>query len=105
MSLGEVLKDALDRNERYMIPAVEGLSRDQLMLRPAPESNPIGWLMWHLSRVQDYAVSTLSSEETEWVKGEWYKHFNMAPDPGYRGNGDSNEQVDAFFCTQCSNSY
>ena len=96
MSLGEVLKDALDRNERYMIPAVEGLSVEQLKLRPAPESNPIGWLMWHLSRVQDYAVSTLSSKETEWVNGEWYKQFNMSPDPGYRGNGDSNEQVDEF---------
>ncbi len=97
MSLGEVLKDALDRNERYMIPAVEGLSPDQLRIRPAPESNPIGWLMWHLSRVQDYAVSTLIFKETEWVTGDWYIHFGMPPDPSYRGNGDTNEQVDAFF--------
>ena len=55
MSVGSVLKDALDRNERYMLSAVEGLSPEELRRRPAPESNPLGWLMWHLTRVQDYA--------------------------------------------------
>ena len=96
MSVGSVLKDALDRNERYMLAAVEGLSPEELRRRPAPESNPLGWLMWHLSRVQDYAVSTIVQKETAWVSEGWHERFGMAPDPSYRGNGDTNEQVDTF---------
>ncbi len=95
-SLGQVIKDALNRNEEYMLAAVDGLSAEELHQRPAPESNPIGWLMWHLSRVQDFAVSSMSAQETVWVRDGWYERFNMAPDPAYRGNGDTNEQVDAF---------
>lgn len=95
-AIGQVVKDALDRNERYMLAAVEGLSPDELRRRPAPESNPVGWLMWHLSRVQDYAVNSITQTETVWVREGWHERFGMAPDPSYRGNGDSNEQVDAF---------
>ena len=87
-SLGQVIKDALNRNEEYMLAAVEGLSSEELHQRPAPESNPIGWLMWHLSRVQDFAVSSMSDRETVWVRDGWYERFGMALDPSYRGNGD-----------------
>ena len=96
MSVGQVIKDALDRNERYMLAAIDGLSPEDLRARPAAESNPIGWLMWHLTRVQDYAVSTITEKETLWVRDGWHERFGMAPDPAYRGNGDTNEQVDAF---------
>ena len=96
MSLGLVIKDALDRNERYMLPALDGLSRDDLRARPTVDSNPVGWLMWHLSRVQDFAVSSLTQTETVWVRERWYEVFGMAPDPAYRGNGDTDEQVSAF---------
>jgi uncharacterized damage-inducible protein DinB len=96
MVIGQVIKDALDRNERYMLAALSGLSPEELRTRPAPESNPIGWLMWHLSRVQDYAVSTITEQETVWVREGWHERFGMAPDPAYRGNGDSPEQVDRF---------
>ncbi len=96
MAIGQVIKDALDRNERYMLAALSGLSPEELRARPAPESNPIGWLMWHLSRVQDYAVSTITEQETVWVREGWNERFGMAPDPAYRGNGDSAEQVDRF---------
>ena len=95
-SLGHVIKDALDRNERYMLAALEGLSVEELRQRPAPEANPIGWLMWHLTRVQDFAVSSMTGHETAWVREGWHERFGMAPDPAYRGNGDANEQVDAF---------
>ena len=92
-SLGQVIKDVLGRNEEYMLAAVEGLSDEELHQRPAPESNPIGWLMWHLSRVQDFAVSSMGGQETVWVREGWHERFGMAPDPAYRGNGDTNEQT------------
>ncbi len=96
LSWGSVVKSVLDRNERYMLAALSGLSPEELRARPAPESNPIGWLMWHLTRVQDYAISTILEHETVWVRGKWYEKFGMAPDPAYRGNGDTPEQVDQF---------
>lgn len=94
--IGAVIQAALNRNETYMLAALDGLTPDELRARPAPDANPIGWLAWHLTRVQDYAVSTITGNDTAWVADGWHERFGMAPDPAYRGNGDSDEQVDAF---------
>ena len=49
----EIAKAVLDRNEAILLRALEGLTVDELQVQVGPASNPIGWLMWHLSRVQD----------------------------------------------------
>ena len=34
------------------------LSRDELVARPLQGVNPIGFLLWHMARSQDWAVNT-----------------------------------------------
>lgn len=76
--------------------AVEGLTPEQLAARPAEGANTIGWLVWHLTRVQDHHVSQLMGEvgaaadgvgaEQEWISGEWAPRFGLEPradDTGY----------------------
>ncbi len=73
--------------------AVEGLDVDRLTERPSPGANPIGWLVWHLARVQDDHVSDLLDADQLWVTGDWAGRFGLEPDPSNTGYGHSAEEV------------
>jgi hypothetical protein len=74
---------------------VDGLGPEELRRQPAPGANTIGWLVWHLARVQDHHVAELLGTEQIWVSGDWARHFGLQPDPHNTGYGHSDEQVRA----------
>jgi DinB superfamily len=73
--------------------AVDGLSADQLATAPAPGANTIGWLVWHLTRVQDHHVAELLETDQIWTTGEWAAGCGLDPDPHNTGYGHDPEQV------------
>ena len=73
--------------------AVEGLDADQLAWAPKPGANSIGWLVWHLTRVQDHHVSELLDEEQLYVRDGWAARFERRPDPQDTGYGHSADEV------------
>lgn len=72
---------------------VEGLPADTLVARPGPEANTIGWLCWHLARVQDHHVAELIAGEQVWAAGDWASRFGLEPDPSNTGYGHSPDEV------------
>lgn len=95
MESNETLAELFGRIQPIVRAAVEGLGRDELCTRPAPHTNPIGWLVWHLTRVQDHHVSELIGEAQLWVTGGWAERFGLEPDPDNHGYGHSDADVDA----------
>ena len=95
MDVTPVLMDLFGRIPPLVDAAVAGLDVDQLHWRPGPDANPIGWLVWHLTRVQDHHVAELGGEDQLWVTGEWAAGFGLAPDPGNTGYGHKSNDVDA----------
>jgi hypothetical protein len=75
--------------------AVDGLDADELTFVHAPNTNPIGWLVWHLTRVQDHHVSELLGTEQIWITGDWAGRFGLDPDPSNTGYGHSARDVEA----------
>src|SRR5579864_5094180 len=73
--------------------AVEGLSTEQLTEAPGPAANTIGWLVWHLIRVQDHHVAELLGTEQVWVGGDWARRCGLDPDPSNTGYGHRPPQV------------
>ncbi len=73
--------------------AVEGLTVDQLVQTPAPGTNSIGWLVWHLSRVQDHHIGEILEQAQVWEGNDWAARFGLAPDPANIGYGHSAEDV------------
>lgn len=73
--------------------AVDGLYVEQLTEAPAPGRNPIGWLVWHLARVQDHHVAELLGTDQVWVGDGWAGRFGLDPDPSNIGYGHSAEEV------------
>jgi uncharacterized damage-inducible protein DinB len=72
---------------------VDGLSSADLVWTPAEGANSIGWLVWHLTRVQDDHVADLLDEEQLWTTGAWAPRFGLAPDPANTGYGHSPEEA------------
>ena len=86
MDQRDLLIEGFDRLPQRVHSAVDGLTPESLRWRPAPDANSIGWLVWHLARIQDDHVAELLGAEQEWTSGAWAAHFGLpteAMDTGY----------------------
>jgi hypothetical protein len=96
MRVSELLVEGFGRLPDLVRGAVEGLGAEQLRWAPAPDANPVGWLVWHLTRVQDEHVTDLiDGAEQLWVSGDWAPRFGLKPDPDDTGYGHTAAQVQA----------
>jgi hypothetical protein len=92
----EILIDVFGRVAEHVSSAVEGLDAEQLAAPPVAGSNPIGWLIWHLTRVEDAHVAELLEEEQLWVTGSYADRIGVEPDPTNSGYGHTPDQVAAI---------
>ncbi|MGC4859378.1 mycothiol transferase [Micromonospora sp. DT41] len=93
MDVSDLLTETYDRLPDLVRSAVDGLTPEQLRWTPAPGANSIGWLVWHLTRVQDHHVAQLLDAEQIWVSGDWAQRFGLPADPDDTGYGHTPEQV------------
>src|SRR5690606_28984188 len=89
MDVAAVLTDLYGRVPDEVRAAVEGLSAEELATSPEPGGNTIGWLVWHLTRVQDAQIADLMDAEQVWTADGWAARFGMDPDPADTGYGHS----------------
>lgn len=95
MDTPQVLTDAFDRIEHEVETAVAGLDGDGLSYRPDADANSIGWLVWHLTRVQDDHVSEIAGLPQAYVEDGWAERLGLVPDTVDTGYGHTPEQVAA----------
>lgn len=93
MTPAQLLRDAFERVRDTALTTVDGLSEEQLAHRPSPDANPIGWLVWHLTRVQDDHVAGVADLEQVWVSRGHLDRFGLGLDPRDIGYGHSREEV------------
>jgi uncharacterized damage-inducible protein DinB len=89
----DLLSDGFDRVRDDVRDVVEGLDEEALTFRPAGGANPIGWLVWHLTRIQDDHVAGAAGSEQLWTSGGWVERFRLPFDVGATGYGQSAEEV------------
>jgi hypothetical protein len=90
-----LLLELFGRVGEHVERVTDGLDADALNRSPAPHTNSVGWLVWHLTRVQDHHVSELLDQPQVWVTGDWAPHFGLDPDPHNTGYGHTPDQVAA----------
>ncbi len=96
MAAGDISQAAFDRIGDTLVKALAGLSYDQIKKQPAgPDSNPIGWMAWHLTRVHDNNFSNLLGQEPAWTAEGWCQRFGLPPETGTGGRATLDE-VRAF---------
>ena len=94
MDVAALLLDLYGRVPPAIADVVDDLDTDQLSWRPGPAANPIGWLVWHLTRVQDVHISEVLDAEQVWTSGTFAAEFGLEPDPSFHGYGHTTAQVD-----------
>jgi hypothetical protein len=93
MDATAVLTDAFTRIRDHTRDLAEGLDEAALLWRPEPQANPIGWLLWHLTRVQDDHLADIAGRAQVWQEGAWAVRFGLAPGRDDIGYGHTTEQV------------
>jgi uncharacterized damage-inducible protein DinB len=88
-----VLTEAFGRITELYDDVADGLDADALAHRPGGTGNSIGWLLWHLARVQDDHVAALAGEPQVWE--QWQERFGLPNGTDDIGYGHTSEQVDA----------
>ena len=96
MNLQKFVLDIYNRRYQELAQTVNGLTTEQLQYQPKPESNSIGWLVWHAIRTQDRLNADLFGEDQLWVSTRWYLKFNRTPDQNDTGYGHTPTQAANF---------
>ena len=92
MKAQQFIADCLAQTHLRLMVTCEGLTAEQMAWRPAPTSNNIGFILWHMTRNEDARISRTAGrqgdyEQDLWVSGGWFERFGQpetAPDPGDR---------------------
>ncbi|MPZ94645.1 MAG: DUF664 domain-containing protein [Propionibacteriales bacterium] len=95
MTSADLLVDAFGRIREIVHRAVDGLTPDQLAYRVDPDANSIGWLVWHLTRIQDDHIADAAQVEQVWHADGWADRFGLPFDRSATGYGHSSTEVAA----------
>jgi len=93
MKSRDLLLTAFDDIEGFVRAALDGIDPALLTARLDPEANTIGWLIWHLTRVQDDHVAEVAGTEQAYTEAGWADRFALPFDPGATGYGFSSSDV------------
>jgi hypothetical protein len=94
MDVRGVLTEGFGRITELYVDVAEGLDAETMRKRPQGTGNPIGWLLWHLARVQDHHIAGLAESTQVWE--EWQERFGLPNGTEDIGYGHTSEQVDAI---------
>ena len=93
MNAAGLLVDGFGRVRELVHRNVDGASAAALTFRPGPDANSIGWLVWHLTRVQDDHVAGAFGRQQVWLEGGWQARFGLPFEAADVGYGQTSEQV------------
>lgn len=97
-----VLRECFGRVREELPSVLDGLTPDEVLWRADAEANPIGWLVWHLLRVQDDHLAGVAAALGRPVDQAWTEHegrFGLPYPSEAIGYGHSSADVAAFDVT------
>ncbi|MGA2528681.1 MAG: DinB family protein [Acidimicrobiales bacterium] len=95
MKSAEILTDAFGRIREVVLEVLDGITGEDLAARLDAQTNSIGWLVWHLTRVQDDHVAAVAGIEQAWTAAGWARRFALALELSDIGYGHDSAQVAA----------
>ena len=95
MDTRDIFTDAFGRISEGARRVAQGLPAPALSYRPDPEANSVGWLVWHLTRVQDDHVSEIAGRTQAYIDDGWAERLGLSVDPHDTGYGHTPMQVAA----------
>jgi DinB superfamily len=93
-----LIVDGFDRLPDQVEEVLAGVRAADLDWPPGPGANPLGWTVWHLTRVQDGQIADLMGDASAdlWTRDGWHRKFGRPADHEDSGYGHTVAQVRAF---------
>jgi len=96
MECAEFITGIFTRISQVLETVLDGLTENEISQQPTPECNSIGWMVWHITRVQDRFIAMLSNNEQVWITEKWYGKFGREADAKDIGYGHRPEDLANF---------
>ncbi len=93
MDAPAIIAERLEAYGMRLREVMEDVSDADLMVQPGANDNPMGWLVWHMTRFEDRTFSFLAGAPQFWLEAKWHDRFGMAAEAGRDGMGDTLEQA------------
>ena len=79
MELKNFIERALDALQQQYYRVLEGLTAVELAWQPCPNANSIGFIFWHVTRVEDRLVVHFAQGKPEvWIRDGWHQHWGIS---------------------------
>lgn len=75
------MKELFGRVTEHVLAITADRDPEAMLASLEPGSNPIGWLVWHLTRVGDMHVPELLETEQVWVEQDRGLRFGLVWEP------------------------
>ena len=92
----DILTDAFGRIHETLALHLSGMDGRTMLWRADPGANPIGWIAWHLTRVQDDHLAGVGEVEQVWTAQGFAGRFNLPYPVGDIGYGQTSAEVGRF---------
>jgi uncharacterized damage-inducible protein DinB len=89
----DLLIDAFGRIRGSVRRLVRGLHPEDLAARVDDGANSIGWLVWHLTRIQDDHLADVAGSDQVWTEDGWFERFGLPFPAAVTGFGQSSNEV------------
>lgn len=96
MDCREMLINGYEDIQGAMERILGGLTNEELKWQPKSDGNSIGWLAWHITRLEDSQIAYLTGGEQLWTEEGWHTRFNRPADAKDIGFGHTPKQVTEF---------
>ena len=73
MQLAGAMIKSLEQSQGYLTKALDGLTQEEAAWSPAAESNSIAFILWHVTRVEDFFVVRVIQRQTELYEAEGWR--------------------------------
>ncbi len=95
MDLKRFIGEAIGDNRKRVLAVIRDLTLDEMYWKPKRDTNPIGFLFWHISRVEDRLITNFVQGKKEiWLSGKWHEKMNLSVVG--TGLGYSLDELDQF---------
>lgn len=86
MEAKEVILRSLEQSQEYLTKALDGLTQEEATWSPGPECNNIAFILWHVTRWEDFPVNRIIQGQPQLYETEgWREKLGTPPkETGYQ---------------------
>ena len=84
MEAKELLMRSLEESKGYLTKSLDGLTQEEVNWSPSPECNGIIFILWHMTRVEDFFVNRVIQHGKELYETQDWKQKLGTPVKAYQ---------------------